>query len=214
MRKFPYDIILIDTETTGLRTRDGFEAIQIAAVRLDGTSLAEKAFFESLIKPKRPEKWSEASAKVHGLKLENLKDAPEAKEVADGFLKSMYAPDEQDKRAQVAMLAAHNAKFDWDFFSLLLEDAGYNGDACGYHILDTWTLAVASKGCEEITDRRGFSLQPLVEHFKIPRREKHDALDDVRATAEVLRNIRKRETEMEAAAAKQERPTGRARTAR
>lgn len=211
MIALPQDIILIDTETTGKSTRAGNEAIQIGAVRLRYGTLEEVASYTSRIRPRRPENWAKEAERVHGIKLEDLSDAPEAEEVAKGFLDAMYTPEERERRPEAAMLAAHNARFDWDFFSLLMEDGGFNGDVCGYHILDTWTMAATSPACQEITNRKSFSLQRLADHFGIQRSEQHDALEDVRVTAEVMRCIRARENELKSNDIEDARATAQAR---
>lgn len=191
------DILLLDTETTGLVVRHGHEPIQIGAVRLDGRTLEERARFVSRIRPRTPEHARPASLAVHGLTLQELAGAPDAPEVMQGFTAALLTPEEQaglaEGRAPRLYLAAHNSKFDWEFFALLVERAGLPQDALGYHMLCLWTVAVdrtAQLGLR--TPTGSHSLSHLADLFGIARADRHDALEDCRVAAEVLRRLEAR----------------------
>ena len=187
---FSQDLILIDTETTGRSTRSGYEAIQLAAVRLDKTTLVEKASFKSLIRPLNPGHVEPMAMKIHGIPMETLLQAPEHKEVVDGFASALFSPSELADGAKGIMLAAHNAVFDWDFFTQILERAGKSRDMLGYHIFDVWAVAVDRCALLGVVPPGGkYSLQNLAEMFHIARPETHDALEDVRVTAEIFRRL-------------------------
>lgn len=78
---FSEGFVIIDTETTGLRTRD--EIIELAAITSDGTVL-----FESRVWPRAGVVPREAT-RVHGLAIEDLEGAPRWPEVLDALHASL-----------------------------------------------------------------------------------------------------------------------------
>lgn len=198
------DIIIIDTETTGRSTRGLYEAVQLAAIRLDGKTLVEKASFNSLIRPERPEHFEPMAMKIHGLSMDKLLKAPSHKEVAAGFTKAMYGTGDLGTAVKGAMLAAHNAKFDWDFFTQIIERGGMSGDSFGYHIFDLWSVALDRCALLGLVPPGGkYSLQNLAEMFNLKRPAVHDALADVRVTAEVFRQLTAKIGELKRGSAKE-----------
>lgn len=187
---YKQDFILIDFETTGKTTSHGYEGIQVAAIRLDAVTMAEKAHFTSLIRPLNPGKVDPGAMNIHKISLETLALAPLPKDVAEALIKAIYKPEELEAASKTTMLAAYNAKFDWEFFVQLLERAGIERDKFGYHIFDFWTMVVDRCALLGVVPPGGkYSLQNLAELFNIERPEQHDALEDVRVAAEVMRRL-------------------------
>jgi len=94
--------IVLDTETTGLETRDGHRIIEIGAVELVDRRLTGNNFHH-YIDPQRD--IDVGALEVHGLSREFLSDKPPFAEVADEF----------DRYAEGAELIIHNAPFDLGF---------------------------------------------------------------------------------------------------
>jgi DNA polymerase-3 subunit epsilon len=97
-------LIVLDTETTGLSTKDGNRIIEIGCVELLDRRLTGNNFHVYI----NPERDSEPGAlQVHGLTREFLADKPTFKAVAQDFIK--YIRDSE--------LIIHNAPFDVGFLN-------------------------------------------------------------------------------------------------
>lgn len=71
------DVVVFDTETTGLDPYGGDEIVSIGICDGHGNKL-----FYSLVKPTRKRGWKEAEA-IHGISPQDVKDAPKIKQIAD-----------------------------------------------------------------------------------------------------------------------------------
>lgn len=71
------DVVVFDTETTGLDPYGGDEIVSIGICDGHGNKL-----FYSLVKPTRKRSWKEAEA-IHGISPQDVKDAPKIKQIAD-----------------------------------------------------------------------------------------------------------------------------------
>jgi DNA polymerase III epsilon subunit-like protein len=182
---FNRDILLIDTEATGLDVKR-HELIQLAAVLLDKKTLKEKAYYASYI---RPLKWNnrdpEAMA-VNKLTLRDLKGAPSAKQVIAEFDKKFRGKD--------VILAFYGGMLDIDFIRALYAKLGKKHQF-DYHFFNLWPVFytyLAAKN--KLTNRRrftGFTLEDLMKKFRVKLSGRHDALGDCRVEAEILRKIMK-----------------------
>lgn len=159
--------VLFDTETTGLDPLTGDRVIEIAAIELIN-DLPTRNTFHRLIHPQRdvpPE-----STRVHGITIENLRDAPRFAEIVDDML-AFFADDK---------LVAHNAPFDFGFINAEL--ARCNRPALARErMVDTLVLAKTRfPGMPN-------SLDALCRRFGIDlsQRTTHNALLDCRLLAEV-----------------------------
>ena len=124
----------------------------------------------------RPECQISAEAQaIHGLSLDDLQDAPPIDEAIRQF--NAYAQSE-------AVLCGHNVAFDAAFLRAAYASAGidYPFD---YHILDVWSVAFFLLETQRIS-LQSHNLSTLCELYGIPRGSRHDALEDVRATASIL----------------------------
>ena len=165
-------ILVVDVETTGLDpTKD--TVVQIAACKLNGdTRLGDPAFVTYV----RPESRISTTAEaVHGLKLTDLRTAPSITEAIRAF--NEYAPPD-------AVLCGHNIAFDAAFLKAAYTSAGikYPFD---YHLLDVWSVSFFLLETQRIK-LSPHNLSALCDLYGIPRGHKHDALEDVRATAFIL----------------------------
>ena len=96
--------IVLDTETTGFDPNTGDRLVEIGAVELNG-HMPTGSTYHQYINPKRSVP-ADAVA-IHGLDDEFLRDKPEFKSVAQGFLD--YIGDSK--------LVIHNASFDMKFLN-------------------------------------------------------------------------------------------------
>ena len=122
--------IVLDTETTGLETRDGHRIIEIGAVELVHRRRTGRTFHQYL----QPDREIDAGAvAVHGITNDFLADKPRFADVVDDFLEFIRGGE----------LVIHNAPFDIGFFnyelSLLTADYPQVGDICG--VTDTLVIA-------------------------------------------------------------------------
>lgn len=195
MFTFPKDVLIIDFETTGI-VPGYHDPIQIAAVRLNKLTLEEVASFESKIKPMRPQNATLEALKVSGRTMEDLEElvrtAPTPAEVLKAFEMAIFGkytpPDKKAFYSFDVVLAGQNVKFDIGFLNALLEENGYSRDRYGYHDIDTMTLCFVAQGTMGFKTEKGrLNLDAQAQAFGIPRGAEHDALEDVRVTAEVFR---------------------------
>lgn len=201
MPGYPQHLVILDYETLGL-DEQVHEPIEIGAVLLDKDSLEEKASFYSKMKPQRPEAASPFALKVHGYGLaegrdpvdvlrEQFADAPEAIDVMYAFEEAMFG-DRFDRLSseerRMYRIAGQNTKFDFAFAREIYRKAGLDPNRLPYHTLDLQDICFYLAGIGSIQlEGNSTSLDPQVAMFNIPRSEHHNALEDCRLVAEVLR---------------------------
>lgn len=176
MRGFSKDILLIDFETTGLDLKKSLP-IQLGAVLLDKQSLKEKDSFLSYIK-QDVSNMPKESFDVHGITQGILNSAPMEEDVIEIFL---------SKFGTEIYLASWNEMLDHTMLSKMLNSIGKDIYEHDYHYLDIWSLAymhMSKKGRGDI-----IRSEATFEYFGLPTRGRHDALEDCRHTAEVLRKV-------------------------
>ncbi|MBR9884803.1 MAG: PAS domain-containing protein [Oceanospirillales bacterium] len=165
------EMIVFDTETTGLNLRGGDRIISIAACRIVNGRLLAQDSFNQLVNPQRD--IPQASTAIHGLVDADVTDAPPIDIVLPRFRSYVGS----------GVLVAHNAAFD-----LLAVRLG--GEACGLSfempVLDTLLLSRAIDPTLE-----GHGLDALAERFQLvfPPGTRHTALGDARVTAELLLSL-------------------------
>ena len=94
--------ILLDTETTGLETRDGHRIIEIGCVEMIDRKMTGNDYHQYI----QPDREIDAEAlAVHGITQEYLADKPRFEEIANDFLEYVKG----------AELIIHNAPFDVGF---------------------------------------------------------------------------------------------------
>jgi DNA polymerase III epsilon subunit-like protein len=173
---FSKDILLIDFETTGLSLEDALP-IQLGAILLDKESLEEKDSFLSFIN-QDVSGMSEESAKIHGITQNDLNKSPKQQEVITDFL---------NKFGTEVYLASWNEMLDHTMLKKMLESVDKDIYVHDYHYIDIWSIAymqLVKKGRGDIVRS-----EPTFRHFGLPARNAHNALEDCRHTAEVLRKV-------------------------
>ncbi len=162
------EMVVFDTETTGLDLCRGDKIISLAACRiLNGRLLADDAF-DQRVNPQRP--IPAESTAIHHLTDADVAQSPPIEVVLPRF--RHYVGN--------GVLVAHNAVF--DLLALQLSESGENSEFT-MPVLDTLLLSRAIDPSLE-----GHGLDALAERFELvfPPGTRHTALGDARVTAELL----------------------------
>ena len=154
------DLIVLDTETTGVNARED-SLIEIAAARVVDGRITDR--FRTFVKPVKTPLNTTVSV-LTGIKPEDLVDAPDISEIKPKLLE--FVGD--------LPITGHNISFDLDFLKA-------NGiDPVG-HSLDTLDLVIT------ILPKLPYhSMQFLAQYFQLPAQPSHRAMDDVLATTDLL----------------------------
>lgn len=174
-------IAVIDTETTG-RSYGMHEIVQVAGVLLDRTrpGLPEVAAFNAYMRPLRPSTASAEALAVNKLTLAGLARERHPAEVLKEFAAFVgsHGP---------AVLCGHNVVFDLGFLGAAEREHGFTLPRAS--MAPICTLIMARKILGARTDNH--KLSTLAAHYGITfgGPGAHDALADVRVTAELLRRL-------------------------
>ncbi len=162
------EVVVIDTETTGLNLARGDSVVSIGACRVVGGRLLASEVFDRRVNPQRP--IPPESTRFHGLTDADVEGAPPLAVVLPQL------------RAFIgdAVLLAHNAAFD---LTALRQGETAADVRFDMPVLDTWLLA---RGLGEPRPP-GYGLDELAEHYGLcfPPGTRHTALGDARVTAEL-----------------------------
>ena len=162
--------VVLDTETTGLFTKDGHRIVEIGCIELDNL-VQTKNRFHCYLNPER--KVSEKAFEVHGYTDEFLSKQKKFNQVVDEFLDFI-----KDKK-----LIIHNADFDLSHLNNEMMILGK--EKIKNEIVDTLTLARNKFPGSSV------SLDALCKKYRIDnsKREKHTALIDCDLLAKVYINL-------------------------
>lgn len=165
--KFPKDILIVDFEGSSN------QPTQIGAVLLDKETLEEKDSFVSYIYAT-----IEKPSKTSGITQEMLIGAPSQAEVG----KMVYEKFGTD-------LFFSSFVGDWDIraFKILIKSADIDFSKYDYHTIDVWSLAYVYLLKKGYTG--GIRSEQIFQEFGAKPRGFHNALEDCRITADVLRKI-------------------------
>lgn len=165
------EMVVFDTETTGLALRQGDCIISIGACRIVNGRLLANEHFDQLVNPERD--IPAQSTAIHGIQQQDVQNAPPIRVVLPRFRHYVGQ----------ATLVAHNAAFDLLAIDLPANEAGLTFDM---PVLDTLLL---SRAIDPSIETHG--LDALAERFQIsfPPGSRHTALGDARVTAELLLNL-------------------------
>tara|TARA_Y100001970_G_scaffold254696_1_gene330686 strand:- start:2722 stop:3387 length:666 start_codon:yes stop_codon:yes gene_type:complete len=162
--------IVLDTETTGISTREGHRIVEIGCIELDNL-IPTKNKFHYYLNPER--KVSEKAFEIHGYTDKFLSTQKKFSEISEEFLSFV-----QNKR-----LIIHNAEFDLSHLNNELQLLGKN--KIENEIIDTISLA------RDKYPGSSVSLDALCKRFRIDnsKRVKHTALIDCDLLAKVYINL-------------------------
>ncbi|MFW6035758.1 MAG: PolC-type DNA polymerase III [Halothermotrichaceae bacterium] len=155
---------VFDFETTGLKNRKD-EIIEIGAVKVENDEIIDE--YGTFVKPDKaiPAKITELT----GISNKMIAEAPKLEVIIDDFLE--FIGD--------SVLTAHNAVFDYGFLKMALKKT--NKKMISNPVLDTLNLSRAL-----LPDLKNHKLNTLTKHLNIGLDNHHRAVDDAKATAEML----------------------------
>lgn len=164
--------IVLDTETTGIETREGHRVIEIAAIELVNL-LPTGRHYHTLINPQRdipPD-----ATRIHGFSNADVENAPLFADIVDPWLEFMGD----------APIIAHNAPFDFGHLDAELKRLNRPPLDPG-RMIDS--LALAKKRFPGMPN----SLDALCRRFDVDLSERttHNALLDVKLLAQVYLELR------------------------
>ena len=167
--KFPKDILIIDFE--GIK-----HPVQVGALLIDKETLEEKDSFVSYIYADLDGYVSPTS----GITQEMINDAPKSEQVGK-ILREKFGTD--------IFIGSFVQNLDINHFKTLLSIEGNDFRPSGYdfHILDIWPIAYVHAIKKGYTG--GTGSEELFQYFGAKPRGLHNALDDCRITADVLRKV-------------------------
>ena len=163
--------VILDTETTGLSTKEKHRIVEIGCIELSN-QIPTNRIFHKYINPER--NVSEEAFKVHGYSDEFLSNKSIFSEIADEFLQFI-----KDKK-----IIIHNAKFDLSFLNYELNLINKKPIEIE-NVLDTLEIARQKyPGAQN-------SLDALCKRFNVDnsKREKHSALVDCNLLKEIYINL-------------------------
>ncbi|MDD4909156.1 MAG: exonuclease domain-containing protein [Candidatus Omnitrophica bacterium] len=164
------DVVIFDTETTGLDPFSGDRIVEIAAVRLRGK--VHLATFCSLVNPGRDV--SEAAFKVNHISEDMLRGAPESRRIMPGFLDFIKG----------ALLASYNTNFDLGFLDIELKMLGKALPA------DLYAVDILIMARRLMPGLSGYSLLNVARTLGISSGQEHRAYEDVVLTIRVFEKLK------------------------
>ncbi len=164
---FIKDLLILDFE-------GGKGPKQVGAVLLDKETLEEKKHFSSYVYFDMEGVPSMSS----GITQDMLDGAPQ-REVVGKQLFDTFGTD--------VLLGSWIADMDFRHFKTLLTAAGVDPTLYDYHFLDIWPVAYTHLVSRGYTG--SIKSDDMFQFFGIPKRGNHDALEDARIAADILRKI-------------------------
>ena len=165
--------VVVDLGTTGASPKKGAAITEIGAVKVKGGEIIGE--FKSFVNPLSP--IPEYITAMTGISDLMLADAPVIDEIFPTFLEFVGSHNE-------AVLVAHNAPFDLSFLKSAAKDLDYEWPK--YKTLDTVTIARQLLTKEDVRDCK---LGTLAQFFGTKTEPNHRALDDAKATTEILHGL-------------------------
>lgn len=162
---------VVDVETTGFSPITGDRIVEIAIVRIQGSSTSE---YRTLVNPLR----DVGPTEVHGLTNEDVESAPLFSEIVGDVLEMLAG----------AVMVAHNVRYDREFVSVEVSSTGVFLPA----VPSLCTLDLAYRFEPGLVNHR---LSTCCFAAGIPHFSEHDALGDARAEAQLLRRYLRRAEE-------------------
>ncbi len=158
---------VFDIETTGFCFGHDDRILEVAVVRLDGSgNLIDE--FHTLLNPKR----DVGSSGTHGIKAKDVAHAPEFKDVAGDIA----------LRARDAIIVGHNVVYDVNFLRAELKRLGNDVSEPAA----ICTLELSRNVYPQSATRR---LSNICSELNLPLPYSHAAIDDARATGQLLKHL-------------------------
>jgi DNA polymerase III epsilon subunit family exonuclease len=165
--------VIVDLETTGASPKKGAAITEIGAVKVkNGQYLGN---FESFVNPLAP--IPEYITEMTGITDLMLAKAPVIDEILPAFLEFAGSADE-------TIIVAHNVPFDLSFLKSAAKELNLSWPK--YKTLDTVTIARQVLSKEDVPNCK---LSTLAQFFGTITEPNHRALDDAKATTEILHGL-------------------------
>ena len=165
--------VIVDLETTGASPKKGAAITEIGAVKVkSGQYLGN---FESFVNPLIP--IPEYITQMTGITDLMLAKAPVIDEILPAFLEFAGSAEE-------TIIVAHNAPFDLSFLKSAAKELDLSWPK--YKTLDTVTIARQVLSKEDVPNCK---LSTLAQFFGTITEPNHRALDDAKATTEILHGL-------------------------
>ena len=165
--------VIVDLETTGASPKKGAAITEIGAVKVkSGQYLGN---FESFVNPLTP--IPEYITQMTGITDLMLAKAPVIDEILPAFLEFAGSAEE-------TIIVAHNAPFDLSFLKSAAKELDLSWPK--YKTLDTVTIARQVLSKEDVPNCK---LSTLAQFFGTITEPNHRALDDAKATTEILHGL-------------------------
>jgi DNA polymerase III epsilon subunit family exonuclease len=161
--------VVLDVETTGLRPDLGDRVVSLAAVKIRGGVICRDEVFDALVNPGRS--IPPPSAAIHGITDERVAGAPRLEAVLSDFLRF----------AEGGVLVGHEVWFDLAFLEPEARRMGWPDIPAGHGVVDTRLISRFIHG--SLPDH---TLDTVAERLGVTIEDRHTALGDALATAEVL----------------------------
>lgn len=181
----------VDTETTGIDTKDSgiFEFAAIAVI--DGDVVGERDFYfnplsENIV-------YHEEAGKIHGVsedEIMHFMPEKDGAELLDLFFRScMKRPDSKGRSGGHLVFCGYNSQFDWDHTKAMMERHGYNMD--DYFCQRACVFEQVKKGGQMriVPYLENRKLGTLCKAFNIDLTNAHNALADIKATRELATKL-------------------------
>ena len=168
--------VVVDLETTGASPKKGAAITEIGAVKVKGGEVIGE--FKTFVNPLAP--IPDYITEITGITDLMLAHAPVIDEVFPTFLEFVGSHNE-------SVLVAHNAPFDLSFLKSAAKELAYPWPK--YKSIDTVTVARQVLTKEDVPDCK---LGTLAQFFGTKTEPNHRALDDAKATVEVLHGLLER----------------------
>lgn len=165
--------VVVDLETTGASPKKGAAITEIGAVKVKGGEIIGE--FKSFVNPLSP--IPDYITAMTGIDDLMLAQAPVIDEIFPTFLEFAGSHHE-------SVLVAHNAPFDLSFLKSAAKELDYEWPK--YKTLDTVTIARQLLTKEDVRDCK---LGTLAQFFGTKTEPNHRALDDAKATTEILHGL-------------------------
>jgi DNA polymerase III epsilon subunit family exonuclease len=165
--------VVLDLETSGASASTGSAITEIGAVKVCGGDV--KGTFQTLINPYTP--LSPFIVELTGITDQMLAEAPSIETILPLFFEFIGSPEE-------TVFVAHNAPFDLSFLKAAATLHGYIWP--DFRVLDTVKLARLVLTKDDVAN---YQLGTLAQYFDTPVAPNHRALDDARATVDVLHGV-------------------------
>jgi DNA polymerase III epsilon subunit-like protein len=165
--QFIKDILLVDFEGR-------YDPTQVGAILLDKETLVEKDSFSTYI-------FADLGGRIgskSGITQEMLAGAPSQAEVGKKIV---------DKFGMNYLIGSWVADLDTRHFKKIMKEAGYEWGQFDYHVFDIWSAAYLYLIKNGYTG--SISSEDIFREFGAKLRGLHDALEDCRIAADVLRKI-------------------------